>query len=390
MSKKRSEHRQSQHKGNGKSPESASKASLALRYAEAGIPVVPLHGTREGCCACGDRHCKRPGKHPRTTLGIADAAIDIQDIKRMWNNWPNAKIGMVMGWPGKLLALATDGDAGRQTLQAITATRGKLPRTVTIRDHDRRFRLFRVDGNPPHSRDIGEGVRILGDGELIVAPSTLSGFARDRAPGQVKIAKTPRWLVEIRATSSSDRVACESEPRPAQSKQVRLPSNDGDGDSRLVVTRAIDVTRTDVTWLWPGRIALGKVSVIAGNPGLGKSQLAAFLAATVSTGREWPCREGQAPLGDAIMLTAEDDAGDTVIPRLEVANADLSRIHFVNINNSGRTFDLLLDVQKLEQEIRRLGDIRLIIIDPITAFLKSTGMLSRLVCSSSLQIWAQR
>jgi putative DNA primase/helicase len=162
---------------------------LALLYASHGIPVVPLNGVKNGRCTCGDAHCARPGKHPRTKLDIADATIDPQDIKRMWKKWPNARIGMVMGWPGKLLALATDGQAGRQTLQAITETQGKLPRTVTIHDHDRRICLFEVHGKPPRSRDVADGVRILGDADLIIAPSTLSGltnkrlFARGRAPG---------------------------------------------------------------------------------------------------------------------------------------------------------------------------------------------------------------
>jgi putative DNA primase/helicase len=154
----------------------------------------------------------------------------------------------------------------------------------------------------------------------------------------------------------------------------------------VVMTRAADIAPEKIEWLWPGRIALGKLSVIAGNPDLGKSQLAAFLAATVSTGREWPCQEGRAPLGTVIMLMAEDDAGDTVVPRLDVANADLSRIHLLNIsegNNGGRPFDLSLDEQVLERIIRRFGDVRLIVIDPITAFLKSTA--AQRVAAASLQ-----
>lgn len=143
-----------------------------------------------------------------------------------------------------------------------------------------------------------------------------------------------------------------------------------------ILTRASNIAPEKIHWLWPDRIALRKLSVIAGNPDLGKSHLAAFLAATVSTGREWPCGEGRAPLGTVIMLMAEDGARDTVIPRLIAANADLSRIHFVNIDkfNKGRPFDLLSDAQMLEQEIRRFGDVRLIVIDPITAFLKSTAV----------------
>jgi putative DNA primase/helicase len=69
------------------------------------------------------------------------------------------------------------------------------------------------------------------------------------------------------------------------------------------------------------------------------------------------------------MLIAEDDAGDTVVPRLKVANADLSRVQFVDV--PGHDFDLSADMQTLEQKIRHFRDVRLIIIDPITAFSKS-------------------
>ena len=154
----------------------------------------------------------------------------------------------------------------------------------------------------------------------------------------------------------------------------------------VIMTRATDIAPGKVEWLWAGRIALGKLSVIAGNPDLGKSQLAAFLAATVSTGGEWPCQEGRAPLGTVIMLTAEDDARDTVIPRLVVAGADLSRIHLLNINeaeNGGRPFNLASDAQVLGQRIRRFGDVRLIVIDPVTAFVKSTA--AQRAAAASLQ-----
>jgi hypothetical protein len=112
MSKKRSEHRQREHRGNGKSPESDSKASLALRYAEAGCPVIPLHGHKQGRCTCGDPDCTKRGRHPRTKRGIADATTDPDKIKRMWRKWPKAKIGIVVGGPGKVVALRTEGQTG--------------------------------------------------------------------------------------------------------------------------------------------------------------------------------------------------------------------------------------------------------------------------------------
>ena len=90
------------------------------------------------------------------------------------------------------------------------------------------------------------------------------------------------------------------------------------------------------------------------------------------------------------MLMAEDDARDTVIPRLVVAGADLSRIHLLDINeanNGGRPFNLSSDAQVLEQKIRLFGDVRLIVIDPITAFLKSTA--AQRAAAASLQMLAK-
>ena len=83
-----------------------------------------------------------------------------------------------------------------------------------------------------------------------------------------------------------------------------------------------DVDREQVTWLWPGRIPRGKLVVLDGDPGVGKSTLT--IAAKVSTGSPFP--DGARPeRGDVILLSAEDDIADTIRPRLEAAGADLNR-----------------------------------------------------------------
>jgi putative DNA primase/helicase len=198
MAKKSRDRQQKQ-----RNSDAPTRVSVALLYASHGVPIVPLHGLKKnGRCTCGDGHCKRRGRHPRTELDIADATLDREEIRRMWKKWPNAKIGIVMGWPGKLMALMTVGPEGRQTLRAIAVARGNVQRTVTIRDHDRRLRLFRVDGKVPRNRELANGVRILGDGALIVAPSNLTGstskrrFATGHALAEVEIATAPAWLIK--------------------------------------------------------------------------------------------------------------------------------------------------------------------------------------------------
>jgi hypothetical protein len=197
---------------------------LALKYAEAGIPIVPLHGRKNGCCTCGDKHCERPGKHPRTKRDLADATTDPQKIERLWAKRPSAKIGIVTGAPANLIAVEARRKAGRQKLREIMATNGTLPRTPTIWDHDRRLRLFRLDENQAKSGDLAEGVRILGDGDVIVAPSRLDRrtgqrrFAPGRAVGELEIAQVPNWLI-------ADLGSAEGEDGQAVSTVVDQPNH---------------------------------------------------------------------------------------------------------------------------------------------------------------------
>ncbi len=137
------------------------------------------------------------------------------------------------------------------------------------------------------------------------------------------------------------------------------------------------MTAVPIRWLWPGRIARGKVTLIAGHPGLGKSQLTLNLAAVVSTGGRWPADGKRSERGSVVILSAEDDVGDTIKPRLEAAGADVTRCHVVDavrdVDGAGaiylRAFSLAADVARLEALLAELGDVALVGIDPLTAYL---------------------
>ena len=150
-----------------------------------------------------------------------------------------------------------------------------------------------------------------------------------------------------------------------------------EGDPGLLITRcASEIEPERVEWLWPGRIAKGKHTCIAGEPGTGKSQLATYVAAQISMGAAWPCDEGSAPQGSVLMLSAEDGEADTIVPRLHAAGADLGRVHIVSAVRtdfrSSRGFSLQADIELLEQKIAELGDVALITIDPISSYLGKT------------------
>jgi len=137
------------------------------------------------------------------------------------------------------------------------------------------------------------------------------------------------------------------------------------------------VTRSEIEWLWPNRFAIGKLSLISGNPGLGKSTLSLEMAAHVSCGTHWPVDGGYAARGDTLILSAEDDIADTILPRLEAMEADVSRIHALTMidyaNEDGsisqRMFSLEKDIGLLDKLLAELPECRLVIIDPISAYM---------------------
>jgi hypothetical protein len=155
-------------------------------------------------------------------------------------------------------------------------------------------------------------------------------------------------------------------------EQRRTREGQSQHEPTLVTVCAADVEPKPVAWLWPRRIAKGKPSLLAGEPGASKSQLAIAVGAVVSTGGDWPCREGKAPLGTVVILSAEDSTEDTVVPRLMAAGADLTRVHLieaVRTKNGERGFNLKKDLGALEAKITDLGDVALVIVDPITGYM---------------------
>ena len=154
--------------------------------------------------------------------------------------------------------------------------------------------------------------------------------------------------------------------------------------SGLVTVCAADVTPKRVDALWKGdrgavRLARGEHTLIAGEPGLGKSQLGIYATAMITTGGAWPCSEGRARKGHVIILSAEDDEETTIVPRLIAAGADLSRVTIIRATYSEdgkdeRAFDLQTDLAKLEKLIEYIKketgeDVLLVVIDPITAYM---------------------
>lgn len=142
---------------------------------------------------------------------------------------------------------------------------------------------------------------------------------------------------------------------------------------------ANDVEPEPINWLWPNRIARGKLNFLAGPPDQGKSQMSLDIVARVTTGGAWPDKAGHAAPGSVIVLAAEDDAGDTIVPRLRAAGADTSKVIIVQMmvkpvkGRPERMFDIKNDLPGLAEIIRTHNDVALIVIDPINSYMGAGG-----------------
>jgi hypothetical protein len=265
------------------------------------------------------------------------------------------------------LAICRLGAAGTP-IDAVTLAE-ELQRTEELENAGGVARIVEIMGSVPHAEYLDH----------------YAGQVRDAAARRRVVARASEALRMALRGSDPEQVAAELD-----AARAALAIADGSA----VVRCLADVPAEDLEWLWPGRIPLGKLTLLAGDPGLGKSFLTLDLAARVTTGRAWPGaadeegawqRDGDegvaspsamldptaSPPGDVVLFGAEDDLADTVRPRLDAAGADVSRVAAVEgiHGTSGpRGFSLVTDLPRLEAVLAMRPQARLVVIDPITAY----------------------
>jgi hypothetical protein len=148
-------------------------------------------------------------------------------------------------------------------------------------------------------------------------------------------------------------------------------------DDDLGIISAETIEPEAVSWVWPARIPVGKFTLLAGEGSDGKTQIALKIASAITTGGKFPDGSGPAEKGTVVILSAEDGRKDTLIPRLIAAGADLSRVKFLTAKVKVKTKDgkaavhpkSFQDLDYWRAVLRRLNNPRLIIADPIPAYL---------------------
>ena len=137
----------------------------------------------------------------------------------------------------------------------------------------------------------------------------------------------------------------------------------------VVITCAATLKPEPVSWLWEGWLALGKFHVLAGAPGQGKTTLALAIMALITNGGRWP-DGSHCPAGNVLMWSGEDDPADTLLPRLLAMGADPDRVFFVTgTRMAGEVcpFDPARDMAQLMAQAEAIGDVRLLVVDPVVS-----------------------
>ena len=201
----------------------------------------------------------------------------------------------------------------------------------------------------------------------LVAAAVDSGLGRHEAESVV--------VRSVEAGKAEPRFAAQ-QPRPTPNQAPGPPPPPGpDGAPAAVdsiIVRASQIQPKPVEWLWQGRIPLGKLTTFAGVGGLGKTFVLCDITARVTRGDPWPDSSGECcEPGQVLFVSGEDDADDTLVPRLMELGADLERVAFLKTEALNQF--TLADLETLDRAIDQINasgpPVRFVAIDPPTAYL---------------------
>jgi archaellum biogenesis ATPase FlaH len=390
----------------------------ALAFVGDGLPVFP---------------CKPRGKLPMVKGGFKAATVDTEQVRKWWSKWRQANIGIPTGAVSGFVVLDIDpgGDDSLATLtgshgplpetRAVKTGRGrqlwfKYP-SVPVRCSAGVLGLgldFRGDGGyviaPPSIHQNGQRYAFLNNCELAEMSDWLINVIQqgksapnptphsDGSGGKIREGARNATLASIAGTmrkrglgETAIRAALlehnsrECDPPLSEAEVAGVaasvasyaPAVPGEAAERRAKLECFaQIQPKPLRWVWRARVPSGKLSLIIGDPDKGKSLLTIDIAARITTGKPFP-DGAPSERGTVIMLSAEDDAEDTTRPRLDAAGADVSRVNLLKavrvVLRDGkqveRGFSLESDIDALDDAIKQTPDARLIVIDPVSAYL---------------------
>jgi putative DNA primase/helicase len=223
-----------------------------------------------------------------------------------------------------------------------------------------------------HMKRIAQELRALGIECVVLDTRGLphKGDAVQWIEAQLKAGTTKAQLKEVLQGDELPGLPRREASHATSAAQVSTPEPEETLPQGAILRRFCDVATEPVDWLCQDRIPRGFISMLVGEPGVGKSTLAIDLLARMTTGRGLPGEPDREP-ANGIYITAEDSVAHTLRPRAEAAGADLSRLfEFVGVRTGKHLLPLssAFDFDRLEEAIRETK-AALVVIDPLMAFL---------------------
>jgi putative DNA primase/helicase len=166
---------------------------------------------------------------------------------------------------------------------------------------------------------------------------------------------------------------------------------EGKDDGEIVLINGADIEPEPVNWLWRNGLQLGVLNLLAGRSGGGKSTIAVSWCATVTNGGKWPDGQVCSTPGRAVYWSGEDGIKDTLLPRFIAADGNRGKMSFVEgvrVGERKRPFDPAADMPKLARAVEKLGDVRMIVLDPIAVMIKGADSHKNVETRIGLQPFA--
>ena len=202
---------------------------------------------------------------------------------------------------------------------------------------------------------------------------------------------------ELASNSEDEIISVPEESVPTGKSEANLKNkkNTRKKGSFPMYRKISDIEPKPINWLWEDYMAKGAITLITGEPELGKSQITLNMAAIVTTGGIWPDnRKKQCKVGNVILISAEDSLKHTIRTRLEANSANMDKIYHLDgigdYNSGNKLFNLKSNLNELETMINEIKGVSMIVIDPLSAFIagvdsyKNTDVRSMLAPLSKL------
>lgn len=384
--------------------------TAAKAYIKAGRKVVLLHGIKkDGTCSCGDPHCANPGKHPIAQFfpkGLRSATDDISVIREALRSHKNANVAITLEG---LTVVDIDGPKGRAAVKKL-----KLNKTVRVKT-GRGTHLCHHGELSSGSIKADQVDVLTGSKRMAIVPPSTHKNGKRYAFSKLSARETasvPEKLATLKSASNGTRSRGQKER--SSTNLIKL----GERNERLfraacglrrqltderVVLKMIQVLNAEsckpplshgelrklvssgaryfessddlfgppaetsplsVDWLWPERIPKHGVTVLAGDPGRGKSLLIAKIVATVTSGLAWPLCKKKSQAGPVLLLSAEDNWQRVTLPRLLQAGADIDNLDVMHKFRAltPERLDALADYMERERP-------SLVVVDTFSAYM---------------------